>query len=102
MASFFICPLCDCYSPTLKLYISYLRVSHSKDPFVNVICGVGGCREVFRAFSVFNTHIYRHHRSEIGVSNPTESGTCSFSSPTLEEPSGVNVNGGESGEGKAK
>ena len=91
MASFFICPLCDCYSPTLKLYVSHLRVSHSKDPSFNVMCGVGGCREVFRAFSAFNAHIYRHHRSEIGVSSPTESGTCSFSLPTLEEPSGVNV-----------
>ena len=101
MASFFYLPFVQLLLPTLKLYISHLRVSHSKDPSFNVICGVGGCREVFRAFSVFNTHIYRHHQSEIGVSNPTESGTCSFSSPTLEEPSGVNVNG-ESGEGKAK
>ena len=35
----------------------------------NVLCGVSGCREVFRTFSAFNSHIYRHHRSEIGISN---------------------------------
>lgn len=31
------------------------------------MCGVDGCREVFRAFSAFNSHVYRHHRSVIGL-----------------------------------
>ena len=34
--------------------------------------GVGGCREVFRAFSAFNSHIYRHHREAIGIDSATE------------------------------
>ena len=33
------------------------------------MCGVSGCREVFRAFSAFNSHIYRHHRDAIGVAS---------------------------------
>ena len=38
-------------STTLKLYVSHLRVVHAKDPKFSIICGVAGCREVFRAFS---------------------------------------------------
>ena len=63
----FLCPLCSFSSTTLKLYVSHLRVVHAKDPKFSIICGVAGCREVFRAFSAFNSHIYRHHRCEVGV-----------------------------------
>lgn len=31
------------------------------------MCGVEGCREVFRAFSAFNSHVYWHHRAVEGV-----------------------------------
>ena len=49
---------------------------HSKDLAFYVMCGVGGCREVFRAFSAFNNHIYRHHRAAIDVtSNADDSRT---------------------------
>ena len=34
-------------------------------------CGVSDCREVFGAFSAFNSHIYCHHRAEIGVQQAT-------------------------------
>ena len=61
------CPFCGSPSQTLKLYVGHLRVIHAKDPNFNIMCGVGGCREVFRAFSAFNSHIYRHHRTEVGV-----------------------------------
>ena len=62
------CPLCSSPSPTLKLYVSHLRVLHSKDPLFSILCGVRGCREVFRTFSAFNSHIYnRHHRSDMGI-----------------------------------
>ena len=53
----YLCPLCSSPSPTLKLYVSHLRVMHSKDPSFSILCGVGGCREVFRTFSAFNSHI---------------------------------------------
>ena len=70
------CPICSSTSLTLKLYVSHLRIVHSNDPAFNVMCGVGGCREVFRAFSAFNSHIYRHHRAAIGVtSNADDSRT---------------------------
>ena len=67
-AGSYSCPLCKTESPTLKLYVSHLRVVHSKDPSFGIICGVGGCREVFRTFSAFNSHIYRHHRADMGIS----------------------------------
>ena len=40
---------------------------HSKDPSFNILCGIGGCQEVFRTFSAFNSHVYRHHRSDLGM-----------------------------------
>ena len=40
---------------------------HAKEKSFNVLCGVRGCREVFRTFSAFNSHIYRHHRAEFGI-----------------------------------
>ena len=71
---YFTCPFCASLSSTLKLYVSHLRIVHSKDPKFNIICGIGGCREVFRAFSAFNSHIYRHHRTEMGVNCTVEEG----------------------------
>ena len=66
------CPICSSASLSLKLYVSHLRLIHSKDPSFNIMCGVDGCREVFRAFSAFNSHIYRHHREAIGVAKKKE------------------------------
>ena len=68
MASIIVpCPLCGIPSPSLKLYVSHLRSVHGKDPNFNVMCGIDGCREVFRSFAAFNSHIYRHHRVAIGL-----------------------------------
>ena len=61
------CPLCESLSLSFKLYVSHLRLVHSKDSSFNILCGVDGCREVFRAFSAFNSHVYRHHPSVVGV-----------------------------------
>ena len=83
------CPLCPTTSSTLREYVSHLRIVHSKDAKFNVICGVGRCREVFHAFSAFNSHIYRHHRDLMGLDRAGEnhlnvheassfSGTSSF------------------------
>ena len=63
----YVCPLCTSPSSTLKLYVSHLRVMHSKDPSFNILCGIGDCWEVFRTFSAFNSHVYRHHRSDLGM-----------------------------------
>ena len=68
------CPLCSSPSLTLKLYASHLRVLHSKDPLFSILCGVRGCLEVFRTFSAFNSPIYRHHRSDMGITAAEASG----------------------------
>ena len=65
----YACPLCSHSCPSLKIYVSHLRVTHSKEPTFNILCGVNECREVFRTFSAFNSHIYRHHRVEIGITS---------------------------------
>ena len=64
------CPLCEQFAPTLPLYISHLRLVHSKDRSFSVVCGIGGCKEVFGAFSGLNTHVYRHHRAALGLEHP--------------------------------
>lgn len=61
------CRICGLVLLTIKLYVSHLRLVHAKDPNFNIMCGVNGCREVFRAFSAFSSHIYRHHREAIGI-----------------------------------
>ena len=70
------CPLCGSPSLTFKLYVSHLRLVHSKDSSFKIMCGVDGCREVFRAFSAFSSHIYRHHRPAILGGSSSEP-TCS-------------------------
>lgn len=67
------CPICGLILLTLKLYVSHLRLVHAKDTNFNIMCGVSGCREVFRAFSAFNSHVYRHHRDAIGVATIQDS-----------------------------
>ncbi len=89
------CTLCSYFAPSLKLYISHLRIVHSRDPLFQVICGIEGCKNKFRAFTAFNTHVYRHHRVALGLEtqtgletqNSTElDGECSINSesPTFE------------------
>lgn len=85
------CPLCRHSLPTLKLFVSHLRVLHSKDPSFSILCGVRGCREVFGAFSAFSSHIYRHHRSDMGISSLPKSSTCVLSSPEMSDPSDLSV-----------
>ena len=52
------CPMCGVPSPSIKCYVSHLRSFHGNDPNFNVMCSLGGCREVFRAFAAFNSHVY--------------------------------------------
>lgn len=61
------CQLCSCLSPNLTLYVSHLRLVHSKDQSFRVVCGIGTCMEVFTAFAAYSSHIYRHHRAALGL-----------------------------------
>lgn len=61
------CPLCQSLSPTLKLYISHLRLVHQTDPKFNITCGIGGCTKTFVTFPAYNSHVYRCHRSALGL-----------------------------------
>ena len=67
----YCCCLCECYAPSLSLYVSHLRLVHGDDPSFCVVCGIDGCKEHFETFSGFNSHIYRHHRRAIGVDSTT-------------------------------
>ena len=63
----YTCRFCSSLHATLREYVSHLRVIHAKDPKFNLMCVVGNCREVFRAFSAFSSHVYRRHRSVMGM-----------------------------------
>ena len=64
------CVLCGIPSPSLKLFVSHLRSVHGKDLNFNVMCNISECREVFRAFSAFNSHVYRHHCVVVRLDKP--------------------------------
>ena len=66
------CCLYEYSSPSLSLYISHLRLVHGKDSSFSVTCGIDGCRDHFRTFSGFSSHVYCHHRSAVGVDATTE------------------------------
>ena len=61
------CPLCGFLSPSLTLYVSHLRLVHSQDRNFSVICGISNCTKSFRRFAAFGSHVYRHHRSDLGL-----------------------------------
>ena len=61
------CPLCHILSPTLKLYISHLRLVHQSDPGFKITCGIDSCKKKFTTFPAFNSHVYRCHRPAIGL-----------------------------------
>lgn len=65
------CQLCGCFSPNLNLYVSHLRLVHSKDQSFNIQCGIDSCAEVYSAFAAFNSHVYRHHRVALGLKKPS-------------------------------
>ena len=61
------CSLCSYFSPSLSQHVSHLRLVHSQDPNFFVKCGIEGCSSHFSTFAAFSTHIYRHHRSALGL-----------------------------------
>ena len=77
------CHLCEYYCPSLRLFVSHLRLVHSQDPNFNIVCNIAQCTEVFRSFAAFNTHVYRKHRTSLGLekslvlSEPAESSAMS-------------------------
>ena len=76
------CPLCGYLSPTLSLYISHLRLVHSKDDNFRITCRIDECTEVFGAFAALNSHVYRCHRVTLGLErapqhNIDDQATCS-------------------------
>lgn len=66
------CVSCGFLSPSLDLHISHLRLVHSADSSFCVRCDFDGCLEEFRAFSAYNSHIYRKHRVALGLEKPVE------------------------------
>ena len=61
------CQMCGCLSPSLTLYISHLRLVHSRDPLFHIVCSIQSCEELYKAFAAYNNHVYRHHRVAIGL-----------------------------------
>ena len=45
---------------------------HSKDSSFCIVCNIEGCRHVFKTFTAYNSHIYRHHRTALGLDERIE------------------------------
>ena len=67
------CPLCGCFSPSLTLHVSHLRLVHSSDRSFNIVCSIRGCAETFGAFAAYNSHVYRCHRDALGLETFSDS-----------------------------
>ncbi len=59
--------MCSTLLPHLNAYVSHLRLVHGSDGEFFVECNISDCHQEFRAFAAFNSHIYRHHRDELGL-----------------------------------
>ena len=64
------CPMCDYLCPSLRLFVSHLRLIHSQDLSFNVTCEIDQCTQAYRSFY---SHVYRVHRVELGLEKPAES-----------------------------
>ena len=65
------CQLCSLLSPNLRGHISHLRQVHSEDPGFSLVCGIQECSQRFTTFGAFNSHVYRVHRSSLGLDTTT-------------------------------
>jgi hypothetical protein len=79
------CQLCGYLSPTLRIYISHLRQVHSKDDKFSVICGIQQCRLRFSTFGAYNSHVYRMHRSSLGLNIARSNDERQISEPEVTE-----------------
>ena len=61
----FVCVLCSLRSPTLSLWMSYVRLVHSSDENVSISCPVNECDAVYTKINSVLSHIYRRHRNSI-------------------------------------
>lgn len=61
------CQICCILSPSLKAHISHLRLVHSDDDRFSLTCGIQECDKQFTSFSGYNSHVYRVHRSSLGL-----------------------------------
>ena len=63
------CQLCSLLLPHLRSYVSHLRQVHSKDQDFPLTCIVQDCQQRFRTFAALNSHLYRIHRSALGLNS---------------------------------
>ena len=59
---FYKCPLCVFVALTIPLVLSHLRLVHSSDPNISVVCGIGGCYMTAKSFSALYQHIRKKHK----------------------------------------
>ena len=65
------CPLCQILLPSIKLWVSHIRLVHGPDPNFTLTCPLEGCSgSTYHKFQSFNSHIYRDHRSFLREKRP--------------------------------
>ena len=67
MAAVISCQLCELEFPSIRTYISHIRLVHSNEARFTLVCGISGCTTSLGSFGAFNSHVYRHHRNELDL-----------------------------------
>ena len=61
------CQLCRFLSPSIRSNVSHLRQVHSG---FSLVCGIHHCHQHFSTFGAYNSHVYRSHRTSLGLDIP--------------------------------
>ena len=69
------CQLCCYLSPNIRTHISHIRQVHSNCRGFSLLCGIEQCSRQFTTFGAYNSHVYRVHRSVLGLDIPTNAFT---------------------------
>ena len=64
----FTCPLCNSQRAfeTFASFLRHVTTYHQNDPDFRIVCSLGPtCGVLYRTFSAYKAHVYRHHQVEL-------------------------------------
>jgi hypothetical protein len=69
----FTCPLCHSQRAfeTFANFFRHVTTYHQSDPDFRIVCSLGPtCGALYRTFSAYKSHVYRHHQSQLHPIRP--------------------------------
>ena len=63
----FRCPLCGIHSRSLQRMLSHVGSMHQYDANFFITCNIQGCMQGFAKFNSYRLHMYRRHRTMLGL-----------------------------------